>query len=112
MENRLCLNKRVIYELPDEVMIGEYIKRPDVRRCKTPNFEPDVCLNSKYNIKVSDKGNAKDQIWIKTKNKDFIDFIKHYNWKPKAVGVTAKSLSLSMLKKIILEEFYGEKYGE
>ena len=112
MENRLKLNKRPTYELPDDVVIGEYIKRPDVRRCKTPNFESDICLNSKYNIKVSDKGNAKDQIWIKTKNKDLIDFIKHYNWKLKAVGVTTKSLSLSMFKKILLEEFYGVKYGE
>lgn len=78
MENRLELNKRPTYELPGEVIIGEY--RARANKIKTPNFEPDICLNSKYNIKVSDKGNAKDQTWIKTKNKDLIDFIKEYDF--------------------------------
>ena len=116
MENRLELNKKPKYELPDEVIIEEYRKRPDVKRCKTPDFEPDLimgnvgagCVGMFYSdYKVS------NHICIKTNNKELLNFIKKYDWKN--VSVTSNGLlclTLSKLKKILLEEFYGVKYGE
>ena len=39
MENRLELNKRPVYELPDEIVVGLYMKNyQDV------DFNPDLCL--------------------------------------------------------------------
>lgn len=112
MENRLELNKRPVYELPDEVVVGEYRMRPDIKRCKTPDFEPDICLNSKYNVKVSNKGNASDQIWIKSDNNRLIEYIKKCDFNKHLNSVSIKHLYLWKFKKIILEEFYGVKYGE
>lgn len=75
MENRLCLNKRPVYELPDEVMVGQY----DYRKNKPtiPNFEPDICLCVWGAVgKLSKpKENAK-QIWVKADNEELINFIK------------------------------------
>ena len=107
MENRLELNKRPVYELPDEVLIEEYLKRLDIKRCKTPNFEPDIVIESKYDIKVSSKYKTKNQIWIKSNNKDLINFIKTYNFNTSKSISGNNNLSVTMLKKIILEEFYG-----
>ena len=112
MENRLELNKRPTYELPDEVIIGEYRKRPDVRCCKTPNFEPDIVLNSKYNVKVSNKCDTSDQIWIKSCNNNLIEYIKKYDFNKHLNSVSIKHLYVLKFKKILLEEFYGVKYGE
>ena len=112
MENRLGLNKRPVYELPDEVLIGEY--RARVNKVKVPNFEPDICLNSKHNIKIDNKYNRKDQIWVKTNNERLIDFISSYNFdRLKDNGITGiNNLSISIFKKILLEEFYEVKHGE
>lgn len=110
MENRLGLNKRPKYELPDEVLVGEY--RARVNKVKVPNFEPDICLNSKYNVKVSNKGNASDQIWIKSDNNRLIEYIKKCDFNKHLNSVSIKHLYVLKFKKIILEEFYGVKYGE
>lgn len=113
MENRLKLNKRPEYILPNEVIIEEYLKRPDIKRCKTPDFEPDIilgnvgagCVGVFYdNYKVS------NSICIKTDNEDLINFINNYDWK--AVSITSNgllNLTIWKFKKIILEEFYNKK---
>lgn len=110
MENRLELNKKPVYELPDEVVIGEY--RARANKIKTPNFEPDICLNSKYNIKVSNKGNTSDQIWIKSCDNNLIEYIKKYDFNKHLNSVSIKHLYVLKFKKILLEEFYGVKNGE
>ena len=111
MENRLCLNKRPVYELPDEVMVGNY----DWRRNKPtiPNFEPDICISAWGNVgEVQVKGEKTSQIWIKTDNKKLIDFIKNINLKEYINGISTLKIECWKFKKILLEEFYGVKYGE
>ena len=106
MENRLCLNKRPKYELPDEVLVGEYR-----RTCPSPKFEPDICITTFGNIEVKDKEATCLQIWIKTDNKDLIEFIEKYDWDINQ-SMTFNSITKTDVEKIILEEFYGVKYGE
>ena len=108
MENRLCLNKRLVYELPDEVIVGEYR-----RTCPSPKFEPDICISTYGTVKVRSKKDNCMQIWIKTDNKELINFIKTFNFENKLNKTTnAYRMNINIFKKIILEEFYGVKYGE
>lgn len=110
MENRLNLNKRPSYELPSDVIIEEYIQRPDIKRCKTPKFEPDICINTKYNVKIDNKCNKTDQIWIKTDNKELIEYIKQTDFNTYInKSISIKQLYLWRFKKILLEEFYGKQ---
>ena len=111
MENRLNLNKRIIYELPDEVdiKIGQY-----KRGCFEPNFEPDLCLvmwgrNLGEECKKETHLKA---LWIKTDNKELMDFIRGYNFRKLRNNAPNYELAINDLKKIILEEFYGVKHGE
>ena len=46
MENRLELNKKIRYELPDEVIVGEYRYSKDIKGYNEPSFEPDICINT------------------------------------------------------------------
>ena len=106
MENRLCLNKKPKYELPDEVIVGEYIYS------KYPDFEPDLCINNfPRNFKIDKKERTVKQLWIKTDNKKLISFIINYNWNNTVISTTSsvRHLTLPLFKKIILEEFYNEK---
>ena len=110
MENRLCLNKRKVYELPDEVLVGDYR-----RNVKIPNFEPDICVGC-FGVssvgKIVEKGKLVKELWVKTNNKDLLEFIRQYNWRNRVITTTNRTLSLIDFKKIILEEFYGVKYGK
>ena len=45
MENRLCLNKKPVYNLPEEIKTGQWVRNDD-RPSRTPNFEPNLCLNN------------------------------------------------------------------
>ena len=111
MENRLNLNKKKVYELPDEVVVGFYNKfnkKPSI----VPNFKPDICLNSWGGLVIKQAKSTTRQYWIKTNNKNLIDFIKNYDWNKVADDVTTPFLPFWKFKKIILEEFYGVKYGE
>ena len=107
MENRLELNKKPTYELPDEITIGFYNKynnKPSI----IPNFEPDICLNTwGSNMKISSIKSSSRQIWIKTNNKKLIDFIKMNDWNKYLKYTSSPYLNMWMLKKIILEEFYN-----
>lgn len=110
MENRLELNKRPTYELPDEVLVGLYMKNyQDV------DFNPDLCINAWGDIlgaKTCGKQKAKE-IWIKTDNKDLIDFISNFDWYSVCPNsLNSPELSLWKFKKILLEEFYGGCNGE
>ena len=110
MENRLCLNKKKVYELPDEVIVDEY-----TRYNKTPNFEPDICLsNMGRTLRVRKKDETFKQIWVKTNNIDLIDFIKKYDFTKCCNSSTSSRVYLEVwkFKKIILEEFYGVKDGK
>ncbi len=110
MENRLELNKKPVYELPNEVLVKSYTKN-----ISAPDFEPDLCLNAwgRNSGKVYNKGATVSQIWIKTDNKELIEYIKNTNWKSKIPPVSDMyRLDIWKFKKIILEEFYGVKYGE
>lgn len=110
MENRLELNKKPVYELPGEVMIEDYR-----RNVKMPDFKPDICIGV-FGVSCVGKfyapGETVRQIWIKTDNKDLIDFIKSYNWRDRIISTTNRGMSLIGIKKIILEEYYGVKDGE
>ena len=112
MENRLCLNKKPVYELPDGVKVGHYQKSINTTKGNTePNFEPNLCLRIwGKSIKIENKYESNGQIWIKSSNKELIEFIKNY--KIKFYGVSSPSISVALVKKIILEEFYGVKNGE
>lgn len=111
MENRLELNKKPKYELPDEVEVGLY-----VRHKKEPPFKPDICItNYARNIKIDTVvGRTVEQIWIKTNNKELLEFIYSFNWNSviKSAITSARHLTLPLFKKVLLEEFYEVKYGE
>ena len=112
MENRLKLNKKPKYELPDEVVIELYeYQKKDLSRNKVPNFEPDVCINIFGCLGVKEAKATAGQYWIKTDNKDLIEFIKRYNFEKlvKNKITNAYTLPLWQFKKIILEEFYNKK---
>ena len=109
MENRLCLNKRPVYELPDNTQVQIYQRSDTVKRLNMrPRFEPDVCVKvwSNY-IKTEDKCVSDNQIWIKTDNKDLIDFLKRY--KSINQSISTQSFNVWKIKKIILEEFYNKQ---
>lgn len=112
MENRLKLNKRPVYELPDDTRVQIYQSSEKVKRLNiTPDFEPDLCLKIWGNsMKVEEKYKSNNQVWIKTNNKDLVDFIKKYKVDRKAVSI--QSIGVNDVKKIILKEFYGVKDGE
>lgn len=110
MENRLELNKRPEYKLPDDVMI-EYCNL-NKNRYNIPNFKPDICISFTGTIGVTPIYKTKKQYWIKSNNKDLIHFINNYKWKNVSTGINSKSIPLNTFKKIILEEFYEVKYGE
>lgn len=107
MENRLELNKKPRYELPDEVLVGLYMNK-----YQKVNFEPDVCL-CVWGVSVGKLSKPREyakQIWVKTDNEELINFIKRYNWNKEAHKMTAPNLNMWRFKKIILEEYYGGKY--
>ena len=108
MENRLCLNKRVVYELPDEVLVGLYD-----RGYVKPDFEPDLCLSAFGDIRMREPEQTVTQLWIKTENKELLEFIKVFNFEDRVNRIgNAYRMSKNNFKKIILEEFYGVKNGE
>lgn len=108
MENRLELNKKPKYELPDEVLIGQYNVRC-VAKTTLPPFEPDICVNAWGRLgNIEPKKYTKNQIWIKTNNKELITFIKNYNFKNYKNRFVVPVLSINDFKKIILEEFYNK----
>lgn len=110
MENRLELNKKNIYELPDEVLIDTYEYSTDKKRYREPVFAPDVCICIWGRVgKVESPRSSSKQIWVKTENKDLMDFIMDYNWKKEAHKTTILNLNVWKFKKIILEEFYNKK---
>lgn len=86
MENRINLNKKIKYELPDEIVVGEYFRFRD--REKIPTFNPDICLTSYGSIKVSNAKEACHQIWIKTDNKDLINFIEGFDFEKELFRIT------------------------
>lgn len=108
MENRLCLNKRPVYELPEEIKI-----RVCWSKNQKNNFEPNICISAWGNVgRIENFRASAKQIWIKTNNKDLINFIIKYDWGKEASKMTTPTLSIWQFKKIILEEFYGVKNGE
>ena len=76
MENRLCLNKKPTYKLPNEVIIEEY--RKDYR---VPNIKPDLVLSCYGTVKVDTIYRTSTQLWVKSNNKSLIDFLTAYNFK-------------------------------
>lgn len=107
MENRLELNKKKTYELSDNVLVGQYVRRKN--NPSIPGFEPDLCITNAGSIKVKNKFETFYQIWIKTDNKELIDFIKTFDFEKKLNKITnAYLMNINDFKKIILEEFYGK----
>ena len=114
MENRLCLNKKPKYELPKDVLLGQYTrfnKKEDI----TPDFIPDICMCNwgQGNIgKIRGIKQDARQIWVKTDNMDLLYFINNLKWKDYIKNIGSPFIGISLFKKIILEEFYGVKNGE
>ena len=104
MENRLCLNKKPTYELPDEVIIGVYENRPYPKYLE-PKWIADIAINNIMNPKSCIPKTFNREIWIKTDNKDLIEFIKKYDWDVNQ-SMTFNSITKTDVEKIILEEFY------
>ena len=110
MENRLGLNKKKIYKLPDEVIVGEYRRYYN----KIPFNNPDLCIGSFGEGclgKIYKPKTVSMEIWIKTDNKDLLNFIKEYDFKKVITntGSSRRCIVLKDLKKIILEEFYNKQ---
>lgn len=105
------LNKKTELKLPDNTKIQVYQSSDKVKRLNiTPTFKPDICLKGwgkVWDIEECRKSNY--QIWIKSDNKELIEFIKRY--KVAKRGVSAQSINVHQIKKIILEEFYNKKEG-
>ena len=110
MENRLELNKRPTYELPDkDVLIKSY-----KRNYSNLDFEPDICL-VQWGRNLGEeckKGSHLKELWIKSDNVNLIEFIKSYNFRKLRGNAPNYELAISDLKKILLKEFYEVKYGE
>jgi hypothetical protein len=50
------------------------------------------------------------QIWIKTTNKDLLDFISSFDFESKLFKMTnAYNMEVWKFKKILLEEFYNKR---
>lgn len=105
MENRLKLNKKPNYDLPDEVEIKTWLS--SMPRRKQPRFKPDLILSIFLDIKEIDISDGGTQAWIKTDNKELLKFIRTYNWN--ILSISNKNLPLWRIKKIILEEFYNRE---
>ena len=110
MENRLCLNKKKIYELPDEVMIGWYRRYYNM----IPFENPDLCIGGfgKGCLgRVYTPKSVAMEIWVKTDNKELIEFLKAYNFEENKTNTSTskRCITLDEVKKIILEEFYNKK---
>ena len=111
MENRLELNKKKIYKLPDEVIVEEYRYSKDKKRYGEPNFEPDICITAFGVIRETMPKKTVKQVWVKTDNKALIEFIRGYDFGRVSKNKITNSYNLAIweFKKIILEEFYGIK---
>lgn len=79
MENRLCLNKKPVYELPGDVMIGQYTRR-NKKEDVVPNFEPDICISAFGTIGIREAKQTVTQIWVKSNNKELIEFIRNFRF--------------------------------
>ena len=104
MENRMGLNKKPVYELPDDVLVGDYRKG-----IKTPDFEPDLCINTwgSGTGKIYNKYETTRQIWVKTNNEELKECIKNIDFKKHMMSTNGLyTLSLWKFKKIVLEEFF------
>ena len=111
MENRLELNKRPVYELPDEIVVDTYLRQN--KGDYIPSFKPDICITSFGSIKLKEPKSTNRQIWVKSNNKELIEFLKNYKWESKLNKITnAYMLNMWQFKKILLEEFYQVKNGE
>ena len=110
MENRLELNKKPKYELPDNTHIVSYVNMKN--RTRNIDFNYDVAITSMVNYIPSKNFDGKYAILIKTDNEDLINFILNYDFnsvrRNNNIGAR-KGLKSSEVKKIILEEFYKDK---
>lgn len=111
MENRLKLNKRPTYELPDNTEVVNICRSKT--RIRNINFKPDISINSIHNFYICNN-KSNQQVGIKSNNKELIKFINNYNWNSlKDNNISGiNNLYAIDVKKIILEEFYGVKYGK
>lgn len=108
MENRLELNKRPTYELPDEVLLGQYT-RSNKKEDTVPEFEPDVIICNWGAIRIAEKKKATaKQLWIKSDNKKLLNFIKEYDWKNCTSDIGTPFIGLPKFKQILLKEYYGK----
>ena len=106
MENRLELNKKPSYELPDNTRVMLYKNQEGYK--SHPNFEPNLCLKIwGKSMKIENKYESNSQVWIKTDNKGLINFIRNYNLQRNSLSTL--SIGVNDIKKIILEEFYNVK---
>ena len=106
MENRLCLNKRLKYDLPSDVIVKSY-----KRNYSNIDFIPDICL-VQWGRNVGEEckmGSHLKELWIKTNNLELIDFLRKYNFRKLRNNAPNYELAISDFKKILLEEFYDVK---
>lgn len=107
MENRLCLNKKPKYELPDKNILIKSYKR----NYSKIDFEPNLCL-VQWGRNLGEeckKETHLKELWIKTDNINLINFIKSYNFRSLRNNAPNYELAITDFKKIILEEFYKIK---
>lgn len=110
MENRLELNKRPVYELPDKDVLIKSYKR-NYSNITNISFEPDLCI-VQWGRNLGEeckKGSHLKELWIKSDNVDLIEFVKSYNFKKLRANAPNYELAINDFKKIILEEFYNKR---
>ena len=104
MINRLELNKKPVYVLPDNVLVGIYMNK-----YKEVEFSPDLCICvwGAAVGKICEYRETAKQICVKSDDKNLIDFIKNYNWSDEAHKMATPNLNMWKFKKVLLEKFYN-----
>ena len=115
IENRLELNKKPIYELPNEVVVAQYRYSANNKDKSLPSFTPTICINGWGDIlgEVIEPKSKTLEYWIKTDNEKLLQFIRGFDWYSVCPNHNnAPMIPVWLFKKIILEEFYGVKNGK
>lgn len=102
MENRLGLNTKPTFEVPIDI---EYVYRNDKPNAKSTGLR----IARRGNVgKILKDGETRSQEFHIEEVEGIRDFIEKTDWHKVCPSMSASCLEMWRLKKIILEEFYGD----